>query len=210
MNEWMNKETKMSCRGECKALHAYSSSLGGGERERERETEREREREREMCARFESKTSLDSQKRNKVWTLFWRFFWRKKLLKGSAMLLSWQHCASPFLQLRDGPQVRQKICITRKLVSLKLICVNMLLTLNLAALIYISLYIYTYIRNMSVYISCVFVSFSAHGWWFLFCWPCACFFCFVWARGFCLSFLCAMCSHVNLSWPHPYCFLIIG
>ncbi len=26
----------------------------------------------------------------------------------------------------------------------------------------------------------------------------------------CLSFLCAMCSPVNLSWPHPSCFLIIG
>ncbi len=33
----------------------------------------------------------------------------KKSLKGSAMLLSWQHCASPFLQLRVGPQVKQKI-----------------------------------------------------------------------------------------------------
>ncbi len=35
-------------------------------------------------------------------------------------------------------------------------------------------------------------------------------FCFVWAHGFCLSFLCAVCSPVNLSWPHPSCFLIIG
>ncbi len=33
----------------------------------------------------------------------------KKSLKGSAMLLSWQHCASPFLQLRVGPRVKQKI-----------------------------------------------------------------------------------------------------
>ncbi len=41
------------------------------------------------------------------------------------------------------------------------------------------------------------------------CWPCACVFCFVWARGFCPSFLCAMCSHVNLSWPHPSCYLFI-
>ncbi len=33
------------------------------------------------------------------------------------MLLSWQHCASPFLQLRVGPRVKQKICaalITRE------------------------------------------------------------------------------------------------
>ncbi len=35
---------------------------------------------------------------------------------------------------------------------------------------------------------------------------CLCF-CFVWARGFCPSFLCATCSHVNLSWPHPSCYL---
>ncbi len=27
--------------------------------------------------------------------------------------------------------------------------------------------------------------------------------------GFCLSCLCAMCSHANLSWPHPSCYLII-
>ncbi len=33
----------------------------------------------------------------------------KGSLKGSAMLLSWQHCASPFLQLRVGPRVKQKI-----------------------------------------------------------------------------------------------------
>ncbi len=51
------------------------------------------------------------------------FFWRfsetklgldvflkgKKSLKGSALLLSWQHCASPFLQLRVEPRVKQKI-----------------------------------------------------------------------------------------------------
>ncbi len=61
---------------------------------------------------------------------------------------------------------------------------------------------------MSFLISCVFVSCFAHGWWIV-CWPCACVFCFVWARGFCPSFLCAMCSHVNLSWPHPSCYLFI-
>ncbi len=33
----------------------------------------------------------------------------KTSLKGSAMLLSWQHCASPFLQLRVGPRAKQKI-----------------------------------------------------------------------------------------------------
>ncbi len=30
----------------------------------------------------------------------------KKSLKGSAMLLSWQHCGSPFLQLRVGTAVK--------------------------------------------------------------------------------------------------------
>ncbi len=60
---------------------------------------------------------------------------------------------------------------------------------------------------MSILISCVFVSCFAHGWWFV-CWPCA--WVFVSKHGFCLSFLCAMCSHVNLSWPHSSCFLIIG
>ncbi len=37
------------------------------------------------------------------------FFKGKKSLKESAMLLSWQHCASPSLQLRVGPRVKQKI-----------------------------------------------------------------------------------------------------
>ncbi len=54
---------------------------------------------------------------------------------------------------------------------------------------------------MSFLISCVFMSclhmagdlFAGHVLVFL----------FMWARGFCPSFLCATCSHVNLSWPHP-------
>ncbi len=37
------------------------------------------------------------------------FFEGKKVTNGSAMLLSWQHRAFPFLQLRVGPRVRQKI-----------------------------------------------------------------------------------------------------
>ncbi len=49
---------------------------------------------------------------------------------------------------------------------------------------------------MSILISCVFVSSFAHGWRFVLLAICLCF-CFVWAHGFCLSFLCAMCSHVN-------------
>ncbi len=64
-----------------------------------------------MCARWESKTSRsrgstgDSQKLG-----LGGFLKGKRLLKGSAMLLSWQHCASPFLQLGVGPWVKQKIC----------------------------------------------------------------------------------------------------
>ncbi len=74
---------------------------------------RRRERERCVCARWESKTSRshgsagDSQKLG-----LGAFLKGKKSLKGSAMLRSWQHCASPFLQLRVGPRVKQKIRAT--------------------------------------------------------------------------------------------------
>ncbi len=67
--------------------------------------DRQRERERGVCACWESKTSCscsstgDSQRLNTAWALFFR----ENLKKGSAMLLSWQHCASPFLQLRVRP-----------------------------------------------------------------------------------------------------------
>ncbi len=67
--------------------------------------------ERERCVRaLGEKTSRsrgsisDSQKLG-----LGAFLKGKKSLKGSAMLLSWQHCASPFLQLRVGPRVKQKI-----------------------------------------------------------------------------------------------------
>ncbi len=44
------------------------------------------------------------------------------------MLLSWQHFALPFLQLRVRPRVKQKICAALiKLVSLKGICINALI-----------------------------------------------------------------------------------
>ncbi len=107
-------------------------------RRRERERESARERERCVCACYESKTSRsrgsnvtgDSQKLG-----LGAFLKGKRLLKGSAMLLNWQHCASPFLQLRVGPRVKQKIrAALKKLVPLKLICVN---ALTLTALIYI-------------------------------------------------------------------------
>ncbi len=52
----------------------------------------------------------------------------KKLLKGSAKLLSWQHCASPFLQLWARPRIKQKIhAALIQLVLLAQICVNALL-----------------------------------------------------------------------------------
>ncbi len=63
-----------------------------------------------MRARWESKTlrlrgsTGDSQKLG-----LGAFLKGKKSLKGSAMLLNWQHCASPFLQLRVGPRVKLKI-----------------------------------------------------------------------------------------------------
>ncbi len=47
---------------------------------------------------------------------------------------------------------------------------------------------------------------SAHGWWFVLLAMYLCFR-FVWAHGFCLSFLCAMCFHVNCLDPtHPSSF----
>ncbi len=50
-----------------------------------------------MCARAEKarpRAAVPAILRlNKVWALFLK---GKKLLKGSALLLSWQHCASPF------------------------------------------------------------------------------------------------------------------
>ncbi len=71
------------------------------EQSRRRERERERERERGVCARWESKTFSE--------TRFGRFFEGKKVAKGVCKLLSWEHCASPFLQLRVGPQVKPEI-----------------------------------------------------------------------------------------------------
>ncbi len=70
-----------------------------------------------MCARWESKTSCgsggDSQKPNKVWGAILK---GKKSLKGSAMLLSWQHCASPFLQLQASPTENTR-CVNRALIQ---------------------------------------------------------------------------------------------
>ncbi len=71
-----------------------------------RETE-QTQRERGVCARWESKTSRSRGSTQKLG--LGAFLKGKKSLKGSAMLLSWQHCASPFLQLRVGPLVKQKI-----------------------------------------------------------------------------------------------------
>ncbi len=65
-------------------------------------------------------------------------------------------------------------------------------------------------RFMSVLISCVFVSCFVHGWWFVLLAMCL-WFCFVWAHGFCLSFLCAMCSHVNcLDSTHLVTWLLVN
>ncbi len=61
---------------------------------------------------------------------------------------------------------------------------------------------------MSFLISCMFMSCFAHSWRFVFLVMCCVLFCV--STWLCLSFLCAMCSHVNLSWPHPSCYLIIG
>ncbi len=71
--------------------------------------ERNRERERAVCAH------AGSGQQDLALTRQYRLFSETAFLKGgkvikqSVMLLSWQHCASSFLQLRVGPQVRQKI-----------------------------------------------------------------------------------------------------
>ncbi len=96
-------------------------ALNGADAERERERERcvcalngadaEREREREVCVRALREQDL-ALARQSQWfseTRFGRFFEGKRSLKGSAMLLSCQHCASPFLQLRVGPRVKPEI-----------------------------------------------------------------------------------------------------
>ncbi len=82
------------------------------ERERERESEREsetdtqRERERERESERDTDTQRESGARARARE---SALGQKKSLKGSAMLLSWQHCASPFLQLWVGPRIKQKI-----------------------------------------------------------------------------------------------------
>ncbi len=113
-------------------------ALNRADAEREREKERERgvralnradaEREREGCVRAEQSRRRESERERGVYapweskTLRWRgsigdsqklglgaFLKGKKSLKWSAMFLSWQHCASPFLQQGVGPRVKQKI-----------------------------------------------------------------------------------------------------
>ncbi len=60
---------------------------------------------------------------------------------------------------------------------------------------------------MSFLISCVFMSCFAHGWWFV-CWPCACVFVLCEHVASVLVF-CVPHALVNLSWPHPSCYLVI-
>ncbi len=63
---------------------------------------------------------------------------------------------------------------------------------------------------MSILTSCMFVSCLAHGCWFVLLAICLCF-CFMWAHGFCLSFLCAMYFHVNFLDPtHLVTWLLVN
>ncbi len=106
------------------------------QREREREmcvrvlnrnwADAERERERERCVHVLGKQDLVWQYRRFSETKGLGAFFRcKKVAKGVAMLLSWQHCASPFLQLRVGPRVKHKIhAALIKWVPLKGICIE--------------------------------------------------------------------------------------
>ncbi len=71
------------------------------------------ERERERCVRVLGEQDLGSRSRGSPSDSqklgLAAFLKGKRSLKGSAMLLSWQHCASPFLQLRVGPRVKPEI-----------------------------------------------------------------------------------------------------
>ncbi len=94
---------------------AILSSLKLNRADAQREGNRERER--CVCVRWEwtatpcahaavpaiFRDCFFEGEKSRIWALFLK---GKKVTKGSAMLLSWQHRASPFLQLR----VRQKIC----------------------------------------------------------------------------------------------------
>ncbi len=70
----------------------------------EQKLSRQTERERELCVHVLGTQDLAGL--NKVWRFILGV---KQSLKGPAMLLSWQQCASLFLQLQVGPQVKQKI-----------------------------------------------------------------------------------------------------
>ncbi len=71
------------------------------------------QRERERCARALGEQDLGSHSRGSPSDSqklgLGAFLKGKMSLKGSAMLLSWQHCASPFLQLWVGPRVKPEI-----------------------------------------------------------------------------------------------------
>ncbi len=67
------------------------------------------QRERGVCACWERRTSCSRSNGESQKLGLGAFLKGKRSLKGSAMLLSWQHCASPFLQLQVGPRVKQKI-----------------------------------------------------------------------------------------------------
>ncbi len=63
-----------------------------------------------MRARWESKTLRSRGSTGEYKKLgLGAFLKGKRSLKGSAMLLSIQHCASPFLQLWVGPRVKPEI-----------------------------------------------------------------------------------------------------
>ncbi len=74
----------------------------------EQKLSRRGEREREMRVLGKQDLSLARQYRRLSETELGlgTFVKGKKSLKVSAMLLSWQHCASPFLQLRVWPWVK--------------------------------------------------------------------------------------------------------
>ncbi len=133
---WTETEPTQREREREMCVRVLNRNWADAERERERDVcagaeqklsrRRERERERERCVHVLGKQDLMWQYRRFSETKGLGAFFRcKKVAKGVAMLLSWQHCASPFLQLRVGPRVKHKIhAALIKWVPLKGICIE--------------------------------------------------------------------------------------
>ncbi len=144
-------------------------------------------------------------------------FWSRDGVRTLALLfLSLCECAvsSSRSRVRSAPRTLVHVCfVVLHAVRVSIGCVQLCYMLCCVAR---SLYIHWLCAFMlscvntwlmSFLISCVFMSCFAHGWWFV-CWPCACVFVLCEHVASVLVF-CVPRAHVNLSWPHPSCYLFI-